>query len=71
MYNPTLDQFKFLSDISANTTMEAKQLISVKLDLIDNPMQQIKRKGNAMLLKCAFVPNKQNEDIITHPHPIL
>ena len=71
MYNPTLIQSKFISDISTNVKMEAKQFISVKLGLSDKHMQHIKCKCNAMLFKHALVPAKQNKEIITHPHPIL
>ena len=67
MYNPTLGQSKFLSDLSVHAKMEAKQFISVKLVLSDKHMQPLKSKGNAMLCKRTLVAAKQNKGIITHP----
>ena len=71
MHNPALGKYKFLSNLSANTKMEAKQLIFVKLGLSNEHMQPIKRKGNAALFKRALVPAQQNKVIITQTYPIL
>ena len=57
-YNPTLGQAEFLPDLSVNAKKEAKELISVKLELRHEHMQGIKRRGNAMLFKLALVPAK-------------
>ena len=57
-YNPTLGQAKFLSDLSVNAKKEANEFISVKLELRNEHMQEIKHRGNAMLFKLAFVPAK-------------
>ena len=71
MYNPVLGPSKFLSDLSENEKMEAKQLIFVKLVLNNEHMQPINRKVDAMLFQRTLVPDKQNKGIIIHTRPIL
>ena len=41
------------------------------MELSDEHIQGIKRKGNTMLFKRALVPAKHNKEILTHPNPIL
>ena len=50
---------------------EAKEFISVKMDLGYEHMQWIKRKGNTMLFNFVLVHAKQNKGIFTHPNSIL